>query len=103
MADIDTLENGIKAVKLGFDLIGTTLSGYTAATEAWAESYKPDFQLIRDLVNTLDGEVPIIAEGRIWEPPDAQKIMELGVHSIVIGSAITRPHHITRRFVEALR
>ena len=25
----------------------------------------------------------------------------LGVFAVVIGSAITRPHHITRRFVEA--
>ena len=103
MADIDTLENGIKAVKLGFDLIGTTLSGYTQATESQKTPYQPDFQLIQDLVKTLDGKIPVIAEGRIWNPEDARKIKQMGVHSIVIGSAITRPHHITRRFVEAMK
>jgi len=103
MADIDTLENGIKAVKLGFDLIGTTLSGYTQATESQKTPYQPDFQLIEDLVETLDDKIPVIAEGRIWNPEDARKIMQMGVHSIVIGSAITRPHHITRRFVEAIK
>lgn len=103
MADIDNLENAIKAIKLGFDMIGTTLSGYTRATESDSIPYKPDFQLIKDLIKTVDGNIPIIAEGRIWEPEDARQIMELGVHAVVIGSAITRPHHITRRFVEAIK
>jgi len=87
---------------LGFDLIGTTLSGYTQATHYRAIDYKPDFKLIQNLIDELDGNVPVIAEGRIWNPEDALKIMDIGVHSIVIGSAITRPHHITRRFIKAM-
>ena len=103
MADIDTLENGLKAAALGFDLIGTTLSGYTAATQEKAIDYRPDFKLIKNLIDGLNGNVPVIAEGRIWNPEDAHKIMKMGVHSIVIGSAITRPHHITQRFVKAIK
>ena len=102
MADIDTLDNGLKAAELGFDLIGTTLSGYTQATRSRAIDYQPDFKLIQNLIDELKENVPVIAEGRIWNPEDALKIMDIGVHSIVIGSAITRPHHITRRFIKAM-
>ena len=78
MADIASCEQGQKAADLGFDCIGTTLSGYTAETREnlAAKSNEPDFELLSALVKNVS--VPEILEGR------------------------TRPHHITRRFVEAL-
>ena len=39
-------------------------------------------------------------EGRIWEPEQVDKAFEIGAHSVVIGSAITRPQLITKRFIE---
>ena len=58
----------------------------------------PDFELLKKLVKNLD--CPVILEGRIWEPFEADKAFELGAHSVVIGSAITRPQLITKRFCE---
>ncbi len=95
MADISTLEEGIKCAELGVDIISTTLSGYT--TESLKNDNKPDFKLLTNLINSLDK--PIILEGRIWEVDDVKKAFDLGAHSVVIGSAITRPHLITERFV----
>lgn len=95
MADISTLEEGLKARKLGADIISTTLSGYTDYS---IKSNEPDFKLLEGLSAKLD--CPIILEGRIWNPEEVQKAFELGAHAVVIGSAITRPHLITQRFIK---
>ncbi len=94
MADISTFEEGIKARELGFDIISTTLSGYTQYSDQNIEG--PDFELLEKLVKELD--CPIILEGRIWEPNEVNQAFKLGAHSVVIGSAITRPQLITKRF-----
>ncbi len=94
MADISTFEEGIKARELGFDIISTTLSGYTQYSNQNIEG--PDFELLEKLVKELD--CPIILEGRIWEPNEVNQAFKLGAHSVVIGSAITRPQLITKRF-----
>ncbi len=99
MADISTFEEGIKARGLGFDIISTTLSGYTSYSNKNIEG--PDFELLKNLVNELD--CPVILEGRIWTPDDVNKAFELGAYSVVIGSAVTRPQLITKRFYERKR
>lgn len=97
MADISTKEEAIHAQQLGFDCVSTTLSGYTPYS---TQSNDPDFELVKCLVNTLS--IPVIAEGRIHRLTDAVKIQQAKPHSIVIGSAITRPQIITKRFIDAL-
>ena len=52
---------------------------------------------LKQLTNQVD--IPVILEGRIWEPEQVDKAFELGAHCVVIGSAITRPQLITKRFV----
>jgi N-acylglucosamine-6-phosphate 2-epimerase len=98
MADISTIEEGINARLLGADIVSTTLSGYTVQSPE--VSSEPDFELLEKLVKTLD--CPVILEGRIWEPSQVDKAFELGAHSVVIGSAITRPQLITKRFVNRI-
>nr|WP_309098512.1 N-acetylmannosamine-6-phosphate 2-epimerase [Fredinandcohnia onubensis] len=98
MADCSTLEEGIQAEKLGFDAVGTTLSGYTAYTKGVK---LPNIDLIKQFVEHLS--VPIIAEGGISSPEELKEVMATGVHSAVVGSAITRPQEITKRFLNALQ
>ena len=95
MADISTLQEGITARLLGADIISTTLSGYTL--ESPDTSDEPDFELLKGLVESVD--CPVILEGRIWLPSQVDKAFEIGAHSVVIGSAITRPQLITKKFV----
>lgn len=97
MADCSTLEEGIHAADLGFDVIGTTLNGYTAYTKG---SVLPDISLIKDLVENTGK--PVIAEGGIWTPDELRSVIGTGVLAAVIGTAITRPMDITKRFVNAL-
>ncbi|WP_027417209.1 N-acetylmannosamine-6-phosphate 2-epimerase [Aneurinibacillus terranovensis] len=98
MADISTFEEGEAAYKAGADFVGTTLSGYTAYTKG---KFEPDFDLIEQLARKLP--VPIIAEGRIWTPEEAVKAYKSGAFSVVVGTAITRPQEITKRFVNYIR
>lgn len=97
MADIATIEEGLACEKLGVDVLSTTLSGYTM--ESKSDSYEPDFELLEQLVKKTN--LPVILEGKIWEPHQVKKAFELGAHCVVIGSAITRPQLVTKRFVES--
>lgn len=95
MADISTCEEGLNCEKLGVDILSTTLSGYTSYT--LSDSDEPDFELLEKLVKNTN--LPVFLEGRIWELSQVKKAFELGAHSVVIGSAITRPQLITKRFI----
>ena len=98
MADISTLEEGIYCDSLGADIISTTLAGYTLESDNPSET--PDFELLEKLVGTV--KKPVILEGRIWHPEEVKKAFELGAFCVVIGSAITRPHLITKRFTSII-
>ena len=95
MADISTLEEAQNAEKLGADILSTTLSGYTQFSQNRGDG--PDFELLKELVENTN--LPVVLEGRIWEPEEVTKAFDLGAHCVVIGSAITRPQLITKRFV----
>lgn len=97
MADCSTFEEAVKAEELGFDCVGSTLSGYTEATKGRP---LPDFELIERIVRELS--IPVIAEGGIRTPEELKRLFELGVYSAVVGSAITRPMEIAKQFVEAI-
>ncbi|GAB4323818.1 MAG: putative N-acetylmannosamine-6-phosphate 2-epimerase [Candidatus Sumerlaeia bacterium] len=102
MADVAELEDGLAAARAGFDTVATTLSGYTPST-AVKKSAGPDFDLISALHEQLPAHVFLIAEGRLNTPAEAVEAMRRGADAVVVGTAITRPHEITRRFASAIR
>lgn len=95
MADISSAAEARQANDFGADLIATTLSGYTGG----AVPEEPDFALIREIAKLRN---PVIAEGRIRTPRDARNALDAGAHAVVVGSAITRPEHVTEWFVRAM-
>lgn len=100
MADTSTLEEGIEAEKLGFDVVSTTLVGYTDYTKE-SDIFSNDFELLKRYLSEIS--VPVIAEGKVDTPEKAKACLELGAFSVVVGSAITRPQLITERFVKEMR
>ncbi|MDF2632377.1 MAG: nanE [Caproiciproducens sp.] len=97
MADTSCYEEGVTAKELGFDIIGTTMSGYTEYTKG---TKLPNYDLMKRYVDTLG--MPIIAEGGIWTPEQLKAALDLGVWCAVVGTAITRPQNITERFVKGI-
>lgn len=84
MADIDTLEAAIAAAEAGADIVGTTLYGYTAATQG---QQPPGFDLLQAMVDRLS--VPVICEGGIASPQMARQALDYGAYAVVVGTAIT--------------
>jgi len=84
-----------EAVRCGCAMLSTTLSGYTEHCKPQTE---PDFKLLQDLIEHTN--LPIIAEGRYYKDSHIELAKKLGANNVVIGSAITRPHLITKRFTE---
>ena len=99
MADCSTVEEALHADELGFDFIGTTMVGYTEQSKN-DKIEANDFEIIRQILEKAKNKV--IAEGNINTPEKAQRVVELGVFSVVVGSIITRPQLITKSFAEAL-
>lgn len=97
MADISTYEEGINAWKLGMDLVGTTMSGYTSYSPKLPG---PDYELVRRLAADID--VPVIGEGRVHSPEQAVEMLNAGAFAVVVGGAITRPLEIATRFIQAV-
>lgn len=98
LADISTFEEAIEAEKIGFDIVSTTLSGYTDYT---LDRPKPDIKLIKELSKVLT--IPIIAEGNVDTPGFAAECLMAGAWSVVVGGAITRPQLITKKFVDTVK
>lgn len=99
IADIATFEEGIRAAEMGADAVATTLSGFTEYSLP-KDPFGPDLTLVEELARALS--VPVIAQGRVWTPHHAEEAMQRGAFCVVVGSAITRPALITRRFHDAI-
>ena len=98
-ADCATLADAVNAARLGADVVSTTMAGYTPETEGRKQD-GPDFEVLEAIVGAVS--VPVVAEGRFWTPDDMARAFALGASGVVVGTAITNPRDITRRFARAV-
>ena len=96
MADCSNLEEGLHCQKLGFDIIGSTMSGYTGGVVP----KEPDYQLVKDLKKA---GCRVMAEGRYNTPELAKTAIEIGADFVTVGSALTRLEHLVSWFAEAVK
>ncbi len=93
IGDISNFKEALVAIESGCCALTTALSGYTSDCNKQTE---PDYSLVHELVESFPS-IPILAEGRYWENSQVKKAFNLGAYSVVVGSAISRPHLITER------
>ncbi|KZR86978.1 putative N-acetylmannosamine-6-phosphate 2-epimerase [Synechococcus sp. MIT S9509] len=86
MADVDSVENGLKAAALGCDWVGTTLFGYTEDT---AQFFPPAMELLHPLRQQLPSSTPLVCEGGIASAVTAADAIKGGADAVVVGTAIT--------------
>jgi N-acylglucosamine-6-phosphate 2-epimerase len=98
LADVSSVEEGIRAARLGADALATTLSGYV---EGSPKSARPDVRLVKRLSAAVD--IPVVAEGRYRNPREAASAIASGAYAVVVGTAITRPQVIAESFATAVR
>lgn len=98
-ADVSNYSEAKRAVEMGADIIGPTLYGYTKETK---HIESPDLREFARMCRDFSDKAFIIMEGHIYVPEDAIKCLYLGADAVVVGSAITRPHLIAKRFVDLM-
>jgi Putative N-acetylmannosamine-6-phosphate epimerase len=98
-ADVSTYEEAKRAVEMGADIVGPTLYGYTQETK---HIDHPDLREFARMCRDFGDKACMVMEGHLYTPEDAMKCLYLGAHAVVVGSAITRPHFITKRFTDLM-
>ncbi len=95
LADCQSITDAERALEIGVDALAPTFGFRQNGI-----GVEPDFQLLQQMIAL---GLPVIAEGGFWYPEQVVRAFRLGAWSVVVGSAITRPMEITRRFTQALQ
>lgn len=98
-ADVSNYDEAKRALELGADIVAPTLYGYTEETKNIEE---PNLREFARMCRDFKDDAYVMMEGHLYTPEDAMKCIYLGAHSVVVGSAITRPHLTAKRFVDLL-
>lgn len=99
MADVDSLESGLRAAELGCRWVGTTLFGYTEGTTG---QRPPAWDLLGPLKQQLPAGTALICEGGIASGEQARRALEQGADAVVVGTAITGVDLQVAAYVKAL-
>ncbi len=95
-ADVASLEDATAASDMGADLIGSSITGYVEKTQP----REPDIGFVQRL--SVAVARPVIAQRHYWTVEHVRGAFDAGAHAVVVGSAITDPVQLTRRFVEGV-
>lgn len=98
-ADVSNYDEAKRAIENGADIVAPTLYGYTEETKHIEE---PDFREFARMCRDFKDKAYVVMEGHVYTPEDAIKVLYLGAHAVVVGSAITRPHYTTKRFTDLI-
>ena len=95
MGDISNVDEAVYSEKIGIDIVGTTLSGYTDYTKG-----DNPLNTLQEVLKAV--KIPVIAEGNLDTPEKAKKSIQMGALAVVVGGAITRPKQIAEKFIKAI-
>ena len=98
-ADVRDELDAVASLKLGADFVAPTFYRFKADAKS---SDSPDWEMFAKMCRECKGLGYVVMEGKIWTPDEAIRALHYGAWAVVVGSAITRPHLITQRFVDHL-
>ena len=87
VADIGTSWEALKAIDAGADIVATTFCPVLSLERIYELKYVG---------------CTVLAEGHINTPEQARQALAAGAWAVCVGTAITRPHVLTARFVKAM-
>lgn len=96
-ADVRDEADALASLALGADIVAPTFYRFKKDAKS---SDLPDWEMFAKMCQVCKDKGIVMMEGKIWTPDDAIRAFHYGAHSVVIGSAITRPHLIMRRFYD---
>lgn len=83
------------AIERGADIVAPTFYRFSPNAKS---TDLPDWEMVNRMIRVADSRACVFMEGKIWTPDDAIRALYYGCHAVVVGSAITRPHLVARRF-----
>ncbi len=95
LADVSTIEEAVMAMECGVDYVSSTLVGYTDYT---SHVKLPDLEIIKQFSESLS--IPFFAEGGFSSAKDVCRALAYNAYGVVIGTAITRPHIVTKKYTD---
>lgn len=96
-ADVRDETDALASLRLGADIVAPTF--YRFKQDAKSTDV-PDWEMFARMCKTCGSKGVVMMEGKVWTPDDAIRAFHYGAHAVIIGSAITRPHLIMRRFYD---
>ena len=99
-ADVRDTKDAIEALKLGADIVAPTFYRFKKNAKS---TDLPDWEEFSKMCKECKHLGVIMMEGKIWTPDDAIRALHYGAHSVIVGSAITRPHLIAQRFTDHIK
>lgn len=97
LADVRDEVDAVQSLELGADMVAPTF--YRFKKDAKSTDL-PDWEMFAKMCRACKDKGIVLMEGKIWTPDDAIRALHYGAYAVVVGSAITRPHLIARRFVD---
>ncbi len=100
LADVRDEADAVRALEAGADIVAPTFYRFKENVKS---TDLPDWEMFAKMCRDCKGKGIVIMEGKIWTPDDAIRAFHYGAYAVVVGSAITRPHIITRRFYDHIQ
>lgn len=97
LADVRDEVDALKSLELGADMVAPTFYRFKKDAKS---SDLPDWEMFAKMCKLCKGKGLVLMEGKVWTPDDAIRAFHYGAYAVVVGSAITRPHLIARRFYD---
>ena len=94
-ADCRDEKDALLSLSLGADIVAPTFYRFSKNAKS---TDLPDWEMFAQMCRSAKDKGVVMMEGKIWTPEDCIVAFHYGAHSVVVGTAFTRPHITIRRW-----